>query len=268
MKIAFPTDEHFPFQDDQAREVAMMIIQDFAPDLLVVGSDGLDFYDISTYDKDPRRVKVDLQKEIDLWKGGVREWTEAAPNAKKRYIPGNHEDRLRRYLWRHPEIANLEALRLDRLLDFAGLGIEWDEREYDNAEIVLFDRLSIRHGKYVRQGAGLSARAELEADRYSISCMTGHTHRGGTVHATTRDGLVMAQECFCLCRLDPAYLARPNWQQGIVLAEVDDNRLTIEPVVINTFSARPSPVVSGAGNQTTGGRGRKVAYWRGEEYLA
>ena len=33
MKIAFPTDEHFPFQDDQAREVAMMIVQDFDPDL-------------------------------------------------------------------------------------------------------------------------------------------------------------------------------------------------------------------------------------------
>ncbi len=248
MKIAFPTDEHFPFQDDQAREAAMMIVQDFDPHLLVVGSDGMDFYDISTFDKDPKRVKVDIQKEIDLWKGGVREWAEAAPNARKRYIPGNHEDRLRRYLWRHPEIAALEALRLDKLLDFEALGIEWDEREYDNSEIVLFDKLSIRHGKYVRAAAGMSARAELEADRYSISCMTGHTHRGGTVHATTREGLVMAQECFCLCRLDPAYLARPNWQQGIVLAEVDENILTIEAIPIQTFQRW------------------KVAYWRGEEY--
>ena len=250
MKIAFPTDEHFPFQDDQAREVAMMIVQDFSPDLLVVGSDGLDFYDISTFDKDPKRVKVDIQKEIDLWKGGIREWSDAAPGARKRYIPGNHEDRLRRYLWRHPEIAALEALRLDKLLDFAALGIEWDEQEYDNAEIVLFDRLSVRHGKYIRAAAGMTARAELEADRFSISCMTGHTHRGGTVHATTRDGLVMAQECFCLCRMDPAYLARPNWQQGIVLAEVDENQLSIEAVPINIFQRW------------------KVGRWRGNTYRA
>jgi hypothetical protein len=250
LKIAFPTDEHFPFQDDQAREVAMMIVQDFKPHQLVLGSDGLDFYDISTFDKDPARVKVDLQKEIDLWKGGVREWTMAAPDARKKYIPGNHEDRLRRYLWRHPEIASLEALTLRNLLDFDGLGIEWNEQEYTQSEIVYFDKLAIRHGKYVRQGAGLSARAELEADRYSISVMTGHTHRGGTVHATTRNGMVTGQECFCLCKLDPPYMARPNWQQGIVLAEVDENILTIEAIPIITFQRW------------------KVAYWRGNEYRA
>jgi len=60
--------------------------------------------------------------------------------------------------------------------------------------------------------------------------------------------MVMAQECFCLCRLDPNYLAHPNWQQGIVLIEVDENKLTIEPIVINNFQRW------------------KVAYWRGEEY--
>ncbi len=248
MKIAFPTDEHFPFQDDQARELAMMIVQDFNPDLLVLGSDGLDFYDISAFDKDPKRVKIDLQKEIDLWKGGVEEWTLAAPHAKKKYIPGNHEDRLRRYLWRHPEIASLDALNLNNILDFEGLGIEWNEQEYVQAEIVIDDKLAIRHGKYIRQGAGMSARAELEADRYAISIMTGHTHRGGTVHATTRNGLVIGQECFCLCKLDPPYMARPNWQQGIVLAEVSDIGLSIEAVPILTF------------------RRWKVAYWRGEEY--
>jgi hypothetical protein len=250
VRIAFPTDEHFPFQDDQAREVAMMIIQDYKPHQLVLGSDGLDFYDISTFDKDPARVKVDLQKEIDLWKEGVKEWTMAATDAVKKYIPGNHEDRLRRYLWRHPEIASLEALSLRNLLDFDGLGIEWNEQEYTQAEIVYFDKLAVRHGRYVRQGAGLSARAELEADRYSISVMTGHTHRGGTVHATTRNGMITGQECFCLCKLDPPYMARPNWQQGIVLAEVDENALTIEAIPIITFQRW------------------KVAHWRGEEYKA
>jgi hypothetical protein len=250
LKIAFPTDEHYPFQDDQAREVAMMIVQDFKPHQLVLGSDGLDFYDISTFDKDPARVKVDLQKEIDLWKEGVKEWTMAATDAVKKYIPGNHEDRLRRYLWRHPEIASLEALSLRNLLDFDGLGIEWNEQEYTQAEIVYFDKLAVRHGRYVRQGAGLSARAELEADRYSISVMTGHTHRGGTVHATTRNGMITGQECFCLCKLDPPYMARPNWQQGIVLAEVDENALTIEAIPIITFQRW------------------KVAHWRGEEYKA
>ncbi len=250
MRIAFPTDEHFPFQEDQAREVAMMIVQDFKPHQLILGSDGLDFYDISTFDKDPARVKVNLQDEIDLWQRGVREWKMAAPDARLRFIPGNHEDRLRRYLWRHPELAALDALSLSSLLDFQGLGIEWNERDYLQAEINYFDKLSVRHGRYVRQGAGMSAKAELEADRYGISIMTGHTHRGGTVHATTRQGIVTGQECFCLCRLDPPYMARPNWQQGIVIADVDENVVVIEAIPIITFQRW------------------KVAYWRGQEYRA
>jgi len=259
VKIAFPTDEHFPFQDDQAREIAMMIVQDYDPDLLVVGSDGMDFYSLSSFDKNPDRVKVDLQREIDQWKAGQREWAEAAPNAKKRYIPGNHEDRLRRYLWAHPELGGLEALKLENLLGFAELGIEWNEREYDHCEIELFGKLAIRHGRYVRNFAAGSARAELEADRYAISVMTGHTHRGGTVYAQTRNGIVIGQECFCLCRLDPEYMPRPNWQQGIVLAEVTENTLNIEAIPFDW---------STAGSASRSFHRWKVAHWRGEEYKA
>lgn len=251
MKVAFPTDEHFPFQDDQARELAMIIVQDFDPDLLITGSDGLDFYSLSSFDKDPARMKINLQKEIDMWMAGQREWRDAAPNAKRRFIPGNHEDRLRRYLWSHPEIGGLTALRLDKLLDFEGLEIEWDEREYIHNEIVLFDRLVIRHGRFVRNFSGMSAKAELEVDRYGLSVMTGHTHRGGTVYAQTRNGVVVGQECFCLCRLDPGYLPRPNWQQGIVLAEVGEDYLSIEAIPFDWQDSFQR---------------RKVARWRGVEY--
>lgn len=228
----------------------MLIVRDFNPDLLVVGSDAVDFYSISNFDKNPERIKTELQREIDLWKNGIREWTDAAPNAKKRFIPGNHEDRLRRYLWAHPELAGLDALRLDNLLGFEGLGIEWDKREYQNAEIELFGKLAIRHGRFVRSGAGMSARAELEADRYGTNVMTGHTHRGGTVYASTRGGTVIGQECFCLCSLEPEYIARPNWQQGIVLAEVDKSNLSIEAIPIRSFHRW------------------KLAHWRGQEYRA
>jgi len=42
--------------------------------------------------------------------------------------------------------------------------------------------------------------------------------------------VVEAHEGFCLCRLDPEYTPRPNWQQGIVLATVTPTSLSIEPV--------------------------------------
>ena len=58
MKLAFVTDEHHPFQDDHARSVALKIVQDFDPDMVVCGSDGIDFYQVSHFDKNPERVKA------------------------------------------------------------------------------------------------------------------------------------------------------------------------------------------------------------------
>ena len=56
-RLVFPTDEHFPFQDEHARSVALQITADFQPEIRIAGSDGLDFYGLSKFDKDPHRMK-------------------------------------------------------------------------------------------------------------------------------------------------------------------------------------------------------------------
>ena len=248
-RLAFPTDEHRPFHDGRAVELAMQIVRDFDPDVLITGSDALDFYAISTFDKNPFRLKAGgLQQEIDDWLAAQRAWRDAAPRARKRFIPGNHEDRLRRYLWTHPEIADLEALQLPELLQFDTLGIEWDDQE--SSEVVIDEQLVIKHGRFARKFSAASASGELENERHAISGLSGHTHRGGTYLAQTRRGLVQWVEAFCLCRLDPEYIDRPDWQQGIVLATVHGGLVSIEAVPFHDF------------------RCRKVAVWRGREYLA
>src|SRR5690349_10633703 len=111
MKIAFPTDEHFPFQDNKAREVALKIVRDFNPDILPAGSDGLDFYKLSRFDRDPQRMKqTTMQSEIMMWQKAQREWNDAAPNARRPYIPGNHEERWNKTIWKldpFPELLDL-----------------------------------------------------------------------------------------------------------------------------------------------------------------
>jgi hypothetical protein len=92
--------------------------------------------------------------------------------------------------------------------------------------------------------------AEIERERFTVSILSGHTHRGGSVLFTTRKGIVQGQEGFCLCRTDPEYVDKPDWQQGIVLCEVDDKGVTFEPVLISEF------------------RHRNRAIWRGKEYLS
>jgi hypothetical protein len=244
LKIAFPTDQHCPFHDPRAVAVALQIVRDFQPDLLVSGSDGVDFYAVSKFDKNPERFKVTLQDEIDCWIQVQRCWRDAAPSARRVFIPGNHEDRMRRFVWDHPGVYGLRAMELKNLLELEALGIEYRPE----AEIVVGGRLVIKHGSFIRGHSAATAKAELEGEKHSLNVLTGHSHRGGSHFVRTRGGIVQAVEGFCLCRLDPEYILRPNWQQGIVLATVSGEEVAFEPVLI-----------SGAGNS-------RLARWRGQEY--
>lgn len=244
MKGVFVSDEHHPYQDEGARKVALEIVRNFAPDLIITGSDGLDFYSLSSFDKNPDRLKTGLQEEIDSWKAAMREWKSAAPRAKLRWIIGNHEDRLRRYMWRNPQLYEISALSLPNLLGLSEFGITDDGSE------IQIHNLVIRHGSIVRRGSGQSVRAEIERERYAVSVLSGHTHRGGSVLFTTRNGIIQGQEAFCLCKTEAEYVDRPDWQQGIVLFEVDERGLTFEPVPIMKF------------------RCRNRAVWREKEYIS
>jgi predicted phosphodiesterase len=251
LKIAFPTDEHYPFQDEKARAVALRIVNDFDPDLRIAGSDALDFYAISRFDKDPRRIKANgLQDEIDLWTKGQKEWQSASPNAKAWFLRSNHDDRLQKYMMRHPEMYDLNVLQLPALLDLAALGIEWEHPKGDNAnyELVIENRLLITHGEIARKYSAYTAKAMLDQESSQISLMSGHTHRGGSYYVQTRKGVIQAHECFCLCSLNPGYVRKPNWQQGIALATVTRNSLAVELI---PFFRRTNKV---------------YAQWRDKEY--
>jgi predicted phosphodiesterase len=231
-RIAIVTDEHYPFQDEHARSVALQIVRDYKPDVRIAGSDGLDFYAISSFDKDPARLKANgLQDEINAWQKGQLEWQSAAPEAKAFYLRSNHDDRLMSYLCKHPELADLDVLKLPNLLELKKFGIIWEynKDETANTELV-FTRLVIRHGSLVRKHSAMTAKAEVEREFHATSLITGHTHRGGSYYVTTRAGLIQAHEAFCLCSLNPPYMQNPNWQQGLVLAEVTPNYLTVEAI--------------------------------------
>ena len=232
--------------------MGLQIVRDFAPDIRISGSDAMDFYAISKFDHNPDRLKKGgLQREIDEWKKGEREWKDASPKAHIFFLVGNHEDRLRKYLWKNPGLYDLRVLALPSVLELEKQGIYWEKEkgELANLELVLHDRLVVKHGDLIRKYSAYTAKGELENEQYAISTLTGHSHRGGTHYATGRNGVVMAQEGFCLCSTKPEYIrGTPNWQQGIVLAEVTPNSLVMEPVPFYRC------------------RGKVKATWRGKEY--
>lgn len=205
-------DLHVPYHDPYALELLLRIIGVVKPTAVNLIGDLCDFYEVSKFDKDPEEFRRrGLQPALNQWFGiasSIRR--EAGEGCELRFIPGNHEQRMYKYLCRHSEIADLDALKLPNLLRLGELGITYYEHEI----LVAQGQLVLKHGDMVRKESGDSAKGELAKERYSVSTLTGHTHRMGTTYVRTRRGVVKGQENGCLCDLNPAYMHFPNWQQG------------------------------------------------------
>jgi UDP-2,3-diacylglucosamine pyrophosphatase LpxH len=209
------SDLHIPYHDPFAWQLTLNIVKRVLPTGINLLGDMMDFYRLSVFDKDPSRFEDGgLQNELDQWYRMARELKAAAPtNCRFRYLKGNHEDRLRRYLMRNPELHGLRVLELEALMRVDDLGIEYCEDEIEIAKGTLIGK----HGNVVRKDSAYSAKGELEKERYAISTISGHTHRLGTHYVTTRLGVVKANENGCLCMLNPEFVKNPNWQQGFTM---------------------------------------------------
>jgi hypothetical protein len=75
----------------------LKVAKDFNPDEIVLLGDFLDFYSVSSHQKDPSLPHM-LEKEIDQGNMYLDELDHFFPGKKKVYLEGNHEFRLARYL--------------------------------------------------------------------------------------------------------------------------------------------------------------------------
>jgi predicted phosphodiesterase len=208
------SDLHIPYHDRHAWDLTLAIVGYVKPDHVCLAGDVIDAYMLSLFDRDPNRyADGGLQEELDQWRRMARMLrSETGDAGRMTFLPGNHEDRLRRYIWRHPELHGIRALELPMLMDLESYGIEYHEYE-----ISLLPSLIVRHGRIVRKHSGMSAKAELEHEKYAVSTITGHTHRLGSHYARTRRGVVKAMENGCLCDLEPEYVRHPDWHHGCTL---------------------------------------------------
>lgn len=225
-KIAFPTDIHAPFHDPKAINLACRIISDYKPDIILNGGDGVDFYTISSFSKDPDRVNFGLQNEIDAFRAVQRQLNNAYSRADRYLLIGNHEDRLRRYIWENPELSTLDALKLENLLGLDSLNVEViDELAVGNTKFT--------HGDIVRKHSAYTAKGTMLREGYLYNVIFGHTHRMGRHFKTRGDGsVVFGVEAGCLCDPEQAdYVnGEPNWQRGLVLVNIVDGVPEVETI--------------------------------------
>ncbi len=221
-------DFHRPYHDAKAVKCAEAIASYVQPDYIHYNGDIIDFYALSKFDKKPRKI-ADLQNDLDDIDSMFRYHRTLFKKAKMYYHLGNHEDRLRRYLWTvAKELSELRCLELPELL---GLNrYEINMVDYEEG-LKINDTFVIQHGDIVSAHSSYTAKRMYE--KHGGCGIHGHTHRGGVHYKNDYEKLKGWWENWCLCDLNPDYVKNPNWQQGISIIYFSESKqFFVEPVPI------------------------------------
>lgn len=247
-----------PFHDEVAMQLALKIVRDLNPDLIVNLGDFLDLPNFGTYEQEPAFANT-TQETLDRGHMFLAEQRAAAPNAAIELIEGNHDRRLQKMILKNamtafglrragdppeawPVMSVPYLLRLDDLdvkyVEGYPAGITW-----------INENLACVHGSKVRSN-GSTAAAVVDDERVSI--IHGHIHRIEEQHKTRRTAsgpkFSFAASPGCLCRIDGAVpsaksstdsTGRPvnaveNWQQGLAVVhyEPGNGRFSYQAVPI------------------------------------
>ena len=208
------SDIHIPYHDQAALALALAYARDYRPTHIVLNGDILDAQEISSHPKDKHNV-VTFQDELNEARQFLRVLRHDHKAAKIVYTMGNHEHRLERYLTAHaPELASVDALALDELLELQAHGIEFVDQRCK----VQIGPFEVFHGSIIRKDAGNSVRGHMT--RRGGSVVMGHTHRMGIVARADRNGVHWGIENGHLSDPDPDWTHDPDWQQGFSQIDV------------------------------------------------
>ena len=218
-RVLLLSDIHVPFHDVQAIEAAVNYGLKKKPitDVYFNG-DLLDFYTLSTFDKDP--AERDISTELTMGAELVFEIAKAFPKARIWLKLGNHENRWGRYLRaRAPDLASLPELSVESILR----QYVPDVHVIEDDRLVKMGKLLVVHGHEVGRGSGGAHPAKWLHNKTGTSSLCGHFHRSDEFTTKTALGIVSSSWAVgALCQLEPNYLPRNQWNHGAAIIEIDD----------------------------------------------
>ena len=247
-----------PTHDEAALSVALQILGDLNPDLVVLVGDNLDLPELSKYRLTPAYA-LTTQATMDRGALLAAQLRAAAPRAEIRWLAGNHEERLPNYILDNARAAfglrrgmspeSWPVLSVPHLLHLDEHGITFLPGYPANATWIN-ERLKVIHGDLVASG-GSTAHKYLGREKTSV--IYGHVHRREWAERTREDHdgpkTVLAASPGCLARttggvpstkggtdLDGRPLQRTeDWQTGLAVVryEPGDGRFAYEQVAIH-----------------------------------
>ncbi len=235
-RMVVVSDMQIPYHDPRLlgsphKKMAIVekFIREYQPDYIFIDGDGVDCYQLSTFDKNPRRI-FNTKDELKMAGNMIDGFRKAAPNAEIVWIDGNHEFRLWRtymelcaYNSKMLEVLgalDIKTLDTNSLLHLKDRGVAYQPYS-GHANFVGF---IITHGDIVRSQSSYTAKAMY--DKWHSSGAGGHTHRLGCYHFTDGTGRTHAwYEIGMTCLMTLEYVSNPNWQPGFGYGEVLRNKL-------------------------------------------
>lgn len=247
--IVVEGDHQAPYHDPGLDACTTEFVREMQPVEHIFNGDMGDFPTISRHPDHPAAM-ASAQECLDAVYGILRRRAEAAPNAKRKILKGNHDWRLEsELLARSERLYGLRpvgekdaAFSLRRLLHLDDLGVEYveDPRGWEHASIVIVpggNGLEVRHGFVT--GNNTAGRTLSKLGR---SVIVNHDH--GKEHAWRlvypKRRLHQAAVAGTMSRNDavfPHFTVNPNWHQGFVTVERwPDGSFVIEHAVYHDGS--------------------------------
>jgi predicted phosphodiesterase len=226
-RVAAISDLHFPYHDRMALTRVLSFLAEQQPEIVILNGDICDFYQISKFDKNPKRADS-LQSDIDMARSFLAELRRLLPHASIYFNEGNHEFRMTRYLWADaPALSSLRCLKLESLLTLSDYTIALVPAEKG---IMINGVYLVLHGDISSIHSGYTAKRMYE--KHGGNGVGGHCHRLGSFLKRDRFGTHGWYEGGCLCQLNPDYIINPNWVQGLTMIDFFGNHFLTESIPI------------------------------------
>lgn len=245
-RILVEGDHQIPYHDPVLDAAVTELTRDIQPQMHIFLGDDADYPTISRWPDHPAAMATPQECVNEVY-AMYRRRTDAAPNAERKAMEGNHGARIDREILSRaerlfglsPALEEEPALSPRRLFHFDALGIELvkDIRGWEHAEIELVpgrDGLVVRHGFVTGNNT-----AKKTLDKLGRSFIVGHIHAMETVYRLDYPEKVLrvAHINGAMCRNDgvfPHYAVNPDTHQGCsVVTRWPDGKFLIDRAVFD-----------------------------------
>lgn len=213
-RILVISDLHIPYYDKKATWLALKFGKDNNIDTLFINGDWFDFYGLSQFEKDPRKVR--WSEELDFGKKLLNIIQRVFPKIRIYYKLGNHEERYERYMKiKAPELLGMKEYEMEHLLTASdrNMTVIKDKR------IAKVGHLNIIHGHEFGSGGGVNPSRSMFL-KGNECCLVGHYHRTSEYSdVTMNDKLIACWSTGCLCDLKPDWMPLNKWNLGFAYIE-------------------------------------------------